>query len=154
MIDGFLSQAMTFLQNSRNGSPQIRSGKAAIFPLPYTLKQASLHERVVKQTKRRVMMREKMEMDEIRTLTENLFRDIFPQVDLIEVVFKPEVDWEGDKILNITFVFDGAGRLESRKALDLGDQIWMKTVDDEDRFPMVNFINKETAKVMKIGNAA
>ena len=100
------------------------------------------------------MMRDKMEMDEIRALTENLFRDMFPQVDLIEVVFKPEVDWEGDKILIITFVFDGAGRLESRKALDLGDQIWMNIVDDEDRFPMVNFINKETAKVMKIGNAA
>ena len=99
-------------------------------------------------------MKEKMEIDEIRTFATNLFRDMFRQVDLVEVVLKPRVDWEGDKILNITFVFDGVKRLESKKTVELRDQVWMEIVDKEDRFLTVNFVNKQDAKVMKIGNAA
>ena len=62
-------------------------------------------------------MKERMEMDEIRTFASNLFRDMFRQVDLVEVALKPGVDWEGDKILNITFVFDGVKRLDSKKTM-------------------------------------
>ena len=99
-------------------------------------------------------MRTRMEMDEIRALVGDIFRNMFGEIDLIEVKIKPDRDWEGDKILNIIFVFDGAKTLDAERGLELGLLVRAAIVDDEDRFPIIKFLNKEDAKVMKIGNAA
>lgn len=96
----------------------------------------------------------KMEVDEIGTLVGDMFKNMFQKIDLVEVVVRPGEDWEGDKILNIIFVFDGAKTLDAERGLELGLLVRAAIVDDEDRFPIIKFLNKEDAKVMKIRNAA
>ena len=96
----------------------------------------------------------KMEVDEIRTLVGDMFKNMFQKIDLVEVVVRPGEDWEGDKILDIIFVFDGARKLDAKKVLKLGRLVRAEIMDDEDRFPIINFVSKVDAKVMKIGNAA
>ena len=100
-------------------------------------------------------MKETMEMEEIRETAANLFRDMFPENALIEVVVKPGLDWEGDKILDITFVFDETKKmLDVKKSIKLDTLVRDRIVVEEDRFPLIEFANTEDAKVMKIGSAA
>ena len=98
---------------------------------------------------------------EIRTLTEALFKKMFSDpssdVRLVKVTVEPGEDWEGNKILDVIFVFDGAEKLDVGKTLELGRLAQTKImgmVDDEGRYPMIGFLNKKDAKVMKIGVAA
>ena len=96
-----------------------------------------------------------MEIEEIRETAANLFRDMFPENALIEVVVKPGLDWEGDKILDITFVFDETKKmLDVKKSIKLDTLVRDRIVVEEDRFPLIEFANTEDAKVMKIGSAA
>ncbi|MCY4048116.1 MAG: hypothetical protein OXF24_00810 [Hyphomicrobiales bacterium] len=99
-------------------------------------------------------MQAMMEIEEIREVAANLFKEMFPKNDLVEVVVKPGLDWEGDKILDIIFVFDKAKMLDARKSIKLGTLVRNQIVVEEDRFPLIEFVNKEDAKVMKIGSAA
>ena len=99
-------------------------------------------------------MKTTMEIDEIRDTASNLFKDMFPRNALIEVVVKPGLDWEGDKILNITFVFEETKILDPEKANELSWLVRRRIVVEEDCFPMIKFANTEDAKVMKIGTAA
>ena len=95
-----------------------------------------------------------MEIDEIREVAANLFKKMFPKNGLVEVVVKPGLDWEGDKILDIIFVFDKARILDAKKSIKLGSLVREQIVVEEDRFPLIEFVNKKDAKVMKIGSAA
>ena len=96
-----------------------------------------------------------MEIEEIRETAANLFRDMFPENALIEVVVKPGLDWEGDKILDITFVFDETKKmLDVKKSIELDTLVRDRIVVEEGRFPLIEFANTEDARVMKIGSAA
>ena len=102
-----------------------------------------------------------IKIDEIRTLTENRLKEMFKEpssnAKLVKVVIEPGEDWDGDKILDIVFVFDGVRKLDIEKVLDLGRLVQIKAaeiVDDEDRYPMIDFINKKDAEAMGIGTAA
>ena len=99
-------------------------------------------------------MKETMEIDEIREVSANLFKEMFPKNGLVEVVVKPGLDWEGDKILDIIFVFGKAKMLNAKKSIDLGSLVRDRIVVEEDRFPLIEFVNKKDAKVMRIGSAA
>ena len=100
-------------------------------------------------------MKAMMEIDEIQETAANLFREMFPKNALIEVVVKPGLDWEGDKILNITFVFDETKKvLNVKKSIKLGSLVRDRIVIEEDCFPLIKFANTEDARVMKIGTAA
>ena len=101
-------------------------------------------------------MKETMETEEIRKTAANLFREMFPKNALTEVVVKPGLDWEGDKILDIIFVFEETKTkiLDPGKANELSWLVRRRIVVEEDRFPMIEFANTEDAKVMKIGSAA
>ena len=100
-------------------------------------------------------MKEAMEIDEIRETAANLFRGMFTKNALVEVVVKPGLDWEGDKILNIIFVFDETKKmLDIKKSIKLGSLVRDQIVVEEDCFPMIKFANTEDARVMKIGSAA
>ena len=100
-------------------------------------------------------MKETMEIEEIRETAANLFRDMFPKNALIEVVVKPGLDWEGDKILDIIFVFDETKKtLDVKKSIKLDTLVRDRIVVEEDRFPLIEFANTEDARVMKIGSAA
>ena len=100
-------------------------------------------------------MKETMEIEEIRETAANLFRETFPENTLIEVVVKPGLDWEGDKILDIIFVFDETKKtLDVKKSIKLDTLVRNRIVVEEDRFPLIEFANTEDARVMKIGSAA
>ena len=100
-------------------------------------------------------MKETMEIEEIRETAANLFRETFPENTLIEVVVKPGLDWEGDKILDIIFVFDETKKtLDVKKSIKLDTLVRDRIVVEEDRFPLIEFANTEDARVMKIGSAA
>ena len=101
-------------------------------------------------------MRDEMKTEEIRETAGNLFREMFPKNALVEVVVKPGLDWEGDKILDIIFVFEETKTtiLNPGKANDLSRLVREGIVVEEDRFPMIEFANTEDARVMKIGSAA
>ena len=97
------------------------------------------------------------EIEEIRRVAADLFKDMFPKNNLVEVVIKPGLDWEGDKILDVIFVFGKAKMLDPGKANEFSTFVRRRIINmasDKDRFPMIEFINKEDAKVMKIGAAA
>lgn len=86
-----------------------------------------------------------------------MFKEPSSNAKLVKVVIEPGEDWDGDKILDIVFVFDGVRKLDIEKVLDLGRLVQIKAaeiVDDEDRYPMIDFINKKDAEVMGIGTAA
>ena len=98
-----------------------------------------------------------IEMDEIRKVAASLFEDAFPKNSLIEVVIKPRLDWEGDKILDVIFVFGKTKMLDPGEANKFSSFVRRRIIDmasDKDRFPMIEFVNKKDAKVMKIGTAA
>ncbi|MCY4048118.1 MAG: hypothetical protein OXF24_00820 [Hyphomicrobiales bacterium] len=100
-------------------------------------------------------MKEAMEIDEIRETAANLFRGMFAKNALVEVVVKPGLDWEGDKILNIIFVFDETKKmLDIKKSIKLGSLVRDQIVVEEDCFPMIKFANTEDARVMRIGSTA
>ena len=100
-------------------------------------------------------MKEAMEIGEIRETATNLFRGMFTKNALVEVVVKPGLDWEGDKILNIISVFDETKKmLDIKKSIKLGSLVRDQIVVEEDCFPLIKFANTEDAKVMKIGSAA
>lgn len=100
-------------------------------------------------------MKEAMEIDEIRETAANLFRGMFTKNALVEVVVKPGLDWEGDKILNIIFVFDETKKmLDIKKSIKLGSLVRDQIVVEEDCFPLIKFANTEDARVMRIGAAA
>ena len=102
---------------------------------------------------------EATKIEEIRETAANLFKKTFPKNALIEVVVKPGLDWEGDKILDVIFVFEEpkTKRLDPGKAIKFSSSVRRRIRDvlgDEDRFPMIKFANREDARVMKIGTAA
>lgn len=97
------------------------------------------------------------EIEEIRKIAADLFKDAFPKNSLVEVVVKPRLDWEGDKILDVIFVFGKARMLDPGDANTFSTFVRRRIIDmasDKDRFPMIEFVNKKDAKVMKIGTAA
>ena len=100
-------------------------------------------------------MKKTMEIDEIRETAGNLFKEMFPKNALVEVVVNPRLDWEGDKILDIIFVFEETKKtiLNPGKANELSRLVREGIVVEEDRFPMIEFANTEDARVMKIGSA-
>lgn len=102
---------------------------------------------------------EATKIEDIRETAASLFRETFPKNALIEVVVKPGLDREGDKILNVVFVFEElkTKRLDPGKINDFSWLVRRRVMDvsgDEDRFPMIEFANREDAKAMKIGTAA
>ena len=99
-------------------------------------------------------MKKTMEIDEIRETAGNLFKEMFPKNALVEVVVNPRLDWEGDKILDIIFVFEETKKtiLNPGKANELSRLVREEIVVEEDRFPMIEFANTEDARVMKIGS--
>ena len=100
-------------------------------------------------------MKEAMEIDEIRETAANLFREMFTKNALVEVVVKPGLDWEGDKILNIIFVFDETKKmLDIKKSIKLGSLVRDQIVVEEDCFPMIKFANTEDARMMRIGSTS
>ena len=100
-------------------------------------------------------MKKTMEIDEIRETAGNLFKEMFPKNGLVEVVVKPRLDWEGDKVLDIIFVFEETKTtiLNPGKTSKLSRLVREGIVVEEDRFPMIKFANAENARVMKIRSA-
>ena len=86
----------------------------------------------------------KMEIEEIRTIIEKLFRELLPREKLVKVEIEEDEGWQGDEILNIIVVFDGK-RLNAKKTVELTCRARKKIEEDEDRFPMFGFVVKEEA---------
>ena len=92
-----------------------------------------------------------MELEDIRTFVEERFKKSFPRIKYVKVVVKEDEGWEGDELIDIIVVFDGAKKLDSKKTVALYREIsdWL-TESEEERFPMLGFVIKAEAGEMGI----
>ena len=80
-----------------------------------------------------------------------LFKELLPKEKLVKVVAEPDEDWEGDDILKVTVLFDGAKRLDAGKLNELSTRAWLDPANEEDApFPIFYFLSKSDAREMNL----
>ena len=90
-----------------------------------------------------------MEIPEIKTLIETQFRRLLPNDECVDVMIKPDEDWQGEPMLRIIIIYDTKNR---KKLLDAGQSLTLGRVvrermekAGETRFPHIGYVVKSEA---------
>ena len=82
------------------------------------------------------------------------FADLFPQLQLVRLNVEPGQGWDGDDLLNVTVVFDGAEQLDIDKRFELRRRAWWDPSEEAELpfdvegapFPMLHLLSREDEK--------
>ncbi|MBB5518074.1 hypothetical protein [Amphiplicatus metriothermophilus] len=89
----------------------------------------------------------------IRDIVEQVVKDRFPDARILSVSVNEDEDFEGERILRVTVVFDSAtGLLDSQRAASLVRHMRPKLREaGEEAFPILSFISKADAELASAG---
>ena len=84
---------------------------------------------------------------DVQRAVERIIREDFPDAKIISVKIKEDVDFDGERVLKITVVFDSrSGKIDAARAAGIGRRIRPALEEnDEDAFPMFYFVSAADA---------
>lgn len=93
-----------------------------------------------------------MQAPEVKDVVRKALKDRFPTAKIANVAVRPDVDSDGDEILRIIVVIEGAPSQLDKKAL-VGFVRHLRSRLEEvnrEEFPILSFISKSEAKLLDL----
>jgi hypothetical protein len=93
-----------------------------------------------------------MREQQLETLIGKVLGDRFPDAKISEVVVRSDIDGDGDRVLRVAVVVDGASEHLNRDAL-VGFVRHLRSrldVERREEFPLLSFISRNEAKKLNL----